>query len=142
MSIVRFNHTQIPFKQCYTTNYDEIVELFNVVHDKGINECAKVYCELINGFWDEDSLGTFKSDGFACVFEKYLACFSNPYRLEEYCTCHNPYSLHNQTEEEFRERFIRELYVERWLNDNETIVKIFMDHALEENEKLKAKSNI
>lgn len=94
MSNVNFKRNNPNFdevKDFFIDNAKDIDELCDKLKKDGIPECAKVYCELLNGIWDEDNLGEFKGELFFNVFEKYLLLNSNPYRLQKYCACHNPY---------------------------------------------------
>lgn len=102
------------FKQCFLENAENIRNDFNKINSSMYN-CAKTYCELVEGLWNEDLLGNFKNELYAIVLEMYILVNSSPYHLHKYCSCNNPYNKHNISEIQFIERCIAGIYAERYL---------------------------
>ena len=130
MSKVQFKHNQYgieEFAEYYRDNTNEIFELGQIVKSK--YRCGELYCDLSNGFWDEEKLGEFRGDLFACVFTKYLFFTTSPYAMLKYSACHNPQLEKNITEEEFDKMMFEEIFNDYYMSTHQDYMRIFFEEA-------------
>ncbi len=116
------------FKNCFLKNVETIQKDFNKISSSNSN-CAQIYCQLVEGLWDENILGEFKNEMYAVVLQMYILVNSNPYYIHKYCSCNNPYSEHNISEIEFIERCISSIYSERYLKNFSNFTDLFQSYS-------------
>ena len=131
MSKVNFKHNQYSNEEIvefYHNNSDELFELRSTVTSK--YRLGALYCDLTNGIWDEDKLGEFKGELFACIFSKYLLFTTSPYALLKYNAIHSPHLEKNLTEEEFDTLALEEIYNDFYMSCHQEEMKLFFGEAL------------
>lgn len=117
------------FEYCFRNNAQAIVDLFDKVNTSN-EACARVFCQLSEGWWDDEVLGEFRGEMFASVLQQYIDLNSNSYLNHKYCSCHNPYvdTKFNHTEDEWQEQVIAILWGNHWRRLLSNTEKLFDEY--------------